>query len=102
MCNVPLTMHQSLSFPLAYSIMYSAMIKTQIYLREDQLLGLKDQAIRSNQPYAQLVRVAVDEYLQKNQVKAGQKKFSWREFAEKHATNLGGLGSRIDEELYGW
>ena len=84
-----------------YSIMHHAMVKTQIYLTPEQLLSLKQLAVKQNTSYALLVRVAVDSFIKNSQNKE-KTAFSWAEHARKVAVPMGGnVASRIDEILYG-
>lgn len=75
------------------------MKRFQIYLTGRQLFLLNQLKIQTGKSRSALIREALDDYLDR-QSNLNKNTFSWRDFAEKHATNLGSLD--IDKELYGW
>jgi len=79
--------------------MSTTMIKTQVYLDQDQFGSLKYFAAQSKTSYAQLIRDAVSSYLEK--VGHSNEKINWSKRANRVSTSMGGdLSQNIDEELY--
>jgi len=84
---------------MAYSIMHDTMIKTQVYVAEDQMMALKEVASKSGKSYAELFRTALALYLEKMNI-SKKKNIDWSLVAKKYAEPMGGLSQKIDEELY--
>lgn len=80
--------------------MYNKKVKTQVYLLSDSFARLRREADRRDMPYAQLIREAVDYYLDEKVTKK-PKKIDWQTVADEHSVNMGGdVASKIDEILY--
>ena len=75
------------------------MIKTQIYLAEDQMISLKEMANKQGKSYAELFRTALTQYLEKTK-NFKKKNVDWARVAKDYAEPMGGISQKIDEELY--
>ena len=87
---------------MTYMLYYSNMIRTQIYLTEEQIRDIKLRAKRENKPEAEVIRGLVNKGLQSPR-KARQESTgaSLLRLAGIHGKAPADLSTRVDDYLYG-